>query len=821
MQLTPAHISKIRAAFDNMQSKEDLLTLLNEAKPFVYGEQAVPFELKQLTWYANPELGRKRYKLFTIKKKSGSDRQIHAPVEGLKALQKTLAFILQCVFTPHQAATGFVWGKSIVDNAKLHAGSNYVYNIDLKDFFPSIDQARVWACLQLKPFDLFDETKPDPKNLKTNIRRFRTSHGETIFYRMKNREIYLVNDKRGNLKKYEKRIAATVPSEYEGQKIGLMKMLDHWKRVREKLSEDAGKYIHTEENETTLGRLLPSRLTIANMMASICCTKIEVERMVDGKWVKEKRNVLPQGAPTSPVITNMVCQRLDFLLTSVANRFGLRYSRYADDITFSSMHNVYQTGSDFLSEVQRIIAQQGFHIKESKTRLQKEGYRQEVTGLLVNRAPNVQHRYIKQLRMWLYHWERYGYSKAWFFFRDQYVSEASEPKRDKPDMKAVVAGKLDFLKMVRGAENKAYLKLKERFELLKSRAEVLQEYKDIRVSDEPEENPVDSLKQIDEVSTEQEKGEVKKSDGVVTIFHKPAELVGLLKNFSLNGGALKYATHSWDAGRDAVMFSTLPEFLGIALKHFDKFSFDLKKLSNNLNGKIYSFLFREDIGKTGWGGMTWEDRLYFGWSSPELLEACATNPSLNPEDFILPVKYQRKKDGITLHKFRHIIDVFKNQIEIRDENTVLQQLIIGKHNKYLSEFDIDEAVNLDNKTFYTDVQWLSKALDMIFEGIQSRTANKRMSYKVIDDRADLYVLEILHIDSFNRGKSIYDEKLQIGRGNFGEIGRYLENLCDWSIESQFMEGCYRINYLSSNKDVSTYEELKSAPGFKHVLTFYK
>ncbi|HMS50857.1 MAG TPA: hypothetical protein PKD56_00905, partial [Chitinophagales bacterium] len=67
-------------------------------------------------------------KPFTSKKKSGADRSIHAPVKGLKALQKTLALILQAVFEPHNAATGFVWERSIVDNAKLHVGSNYVYN---------------------------------------------------------------------------------------------------------------------------------------------------------------------------------------------------------------------------------------------------------------------------------------------------------------------------------------------------------------------------------------------------------------------------------------------------------------------------------------------------------------------------------------------------------------------------------------------------------------------------------------------------------------------------------------------------------------------
>ncbi len=80
-----------------MLTKEDLSALLNYAKPLIYKSNAVSFELKQLTWYANPKINSKRYSSFQIKKKSGSQRTIHAPVEGLKAIQKTLAFTLQCI----------------------------------------------------------------------------------------------------------------------------------------------------------------------------------------------------------------------------------------------------------------------------------------------------------------------------------------------------------------------------------------------------------------------------------------------------------------------------------------------------------------------------------------------------------------------------------------------------------------------------------------------------------------------------------------------------------------------------------------------------
>ena len=134
MKPDQTQIDQIRDAFKKMQSKEDFLFLLNLAKPFVYGEKTVPYKLQQITWYAYAQPGRNRYTEFTIRKKSGADRSIHAPVSGLKSLQKTLSFVLQCVFEPHPAAMGFVRNKSIVDNAKHHVGSNYVFNIDLRFF---------------------------------------------------------------------------------------------------------------------------------------------------------------------------------------------------------------------------------------------------------------------------------------------------------------------------------------------------------------------------------------------------------------------------------------------------------------------------------------------------------------------------------------------------------------------------------------------------------------------------------------------------------------------------------------------------------------
>jgi retron-type reverse transcriptase len=447
MKTDNTHILRIRDAFAKMQTREDLLHLMNEVKPLIYGEKAVPFKLGQLTWYSNPKLCTRRYTEFKIRKKSGSYRSIHAPVRGLKAIQVVLAYILQCVFEPHKAAMGFVKGKSVVDNAKIHVGKNYVFNVDLKNFFPAIDQARVWKCLQLKPFELNAEESVEQQYCTFDNFLDECEKTNSMLTVIKGANRKFLTTPYGNLyaaKSLEKNKPAYVIRAGSG------------------LRNQEGKSI---ENSLWLVNRIPStsRIHLAGMIASLCCAEIEVERQdPDGQWKLVKRNVLPQGAPTSPVISNIVCQRLDFLLTGVAKRFGLKYSRYADDITFSADHNVFQADGEFVTELHRVIREQGFHINDNKTRLQRTGHRQEVTGLLVNTKVNVQKRYIKQLRMWLYYWERYGYEKASAFFMQQYLADKGHVNKGKPEMANIISGKLDYLKMVKGADNGMYIKLKSR-----------------------------------------------------------------------------------------------------------------------------------------------------------------------------------------------------------------------------------------------------------------------------------------------------------------------------------------------------------------------
>ena len=142
-----------------INSKEELLTRINEVKRWLYGEKCHDITMRQLNYHAYSKNNPQRYVQFQIpKKKAGEFRTITAPNSGLKCVQRCLNVILLEGFRPNPAANGFIPGRSIVDNAKVHLGQNFVYNIDLKDFFPTIKAGRVFACLQLKPFGYNKET---------------------------------------------------------------------------------------------------------------------------------------------------------------------------------------------------------------------------------------------------------------------------------------------------------------------------------------------------------------------------------------------------------------------------------------------------------------------------------------------------------------------------------------------------------------------------------------------------------------------------------------------------------------------------------------
>ena len=97
MKANKENIEFIKQRFHSMESKEDLLLLINEVNKIIYGEDAYNLKLRTLNYFANPSLCKKRYTTFNISKKSGGIRTINAPVKSLKYILKALNLIFQSI----------------------------------------------------------------------------------------------------------------------------------------------------------------------------------------------------------------------------------------------------------------------------------------------------------------------------------------------------------------------------------------------------------------------------------------------------------------------------------------------------------------------------------------------------------------------------------------------------------------------------------------------------------------------------------------------------------------------------------------------------
>ena len=280
------------------------------------------FLSQRLTFYKLASNRRRSYRQFKIHKKSGGFRIIRAPKKELKQILTCLNFILSSVYTPPKEVMGFVCGKSVRDNALCHLNKNYVLNLDLQDFFPSISARMVEQSLT-----------------RINVEPF-----------------------------------------------------------------------------------------VARLIAEVCTIPEDKKA--------SNRCYLPQGAPTSPVLSNIFCKMLDQRLVGLAKRFHVDYTRYADDMTFSSNHNVYQLDGEFMQELRRIIEENNLSLNPTKTRLLKRGTRQEVTGLTVGEKVNVSRTYVKNLRALIH-------------------SIALSPTIDNHKLN-VAYGKLNYLRMIKGKSDSTY-----------------------------------------------------------------------------------------------------------------------------------------------------------------------------------------------------------------------------------------------------------------------------------------------------------------------------------------------------------------------------
>ena len=128
--------------------------------------------------------------------------------------------------------------------------------------------------------------------------------------------------------------------------------------------------------------------TVAKLLAGLCT--------LDGS--------LPQGAPTSPALSNLICRRLDARIAGYCKRRRIRYTRYADDIALSGC---FQPGQ-LISLVATVLASEGLRLNETKTRVARKNNRQVVTGIVVNRRPHPPRAYRRAIRQSAFYIERHG-----------------------------------------------------------------------------------------------------------------------------------------------------------------------------------------------------------------------------------------------------------------------------------------------------------------------------------------------------------------------------------------------------------------------------
>lgn len=323
--------------FKDLNTKNDLLYVLNAS---LIKYDYLIYEKKNL------------YTSFYIDKKNGAKRNILSPCFGLKKMQRDLNIILNANYDINKEIVhGFLKGNGIKSNALVHQNSNYILNIDLKDFFDTIHFGRVRGMFMKQPFNF-------PNYIATNL-------------------------------------------------------------------------------------------------AKVTCY--------------EKK--LPQGSPTSPVISNIICYRLDREFDFLCKKYNCKYTRYADDITISTkmLHfpkeiAKYDGNQVILSKkITTLIEKEGFKINYEKLNLSSRANRQEVTGLIVNKKVNVKKVYLKNLRALLHNTLKYGlYLEGCKYLKNKNINFSNKTEVCKK-FQNVLKGKIEFLKMIRGIDDRVYIKYAEMF----------------------------------------------------------------------------------------------------------------------------------------------------------------------------------------------------------------------------------------------------------------------------------------------------------------------------------------------------------------------
>lgn len=181
---------------------------------------------------------------------------------------------------------------------------------------------------------------------------------------------------------------------------------------------------------------------IATVFALICTEPERDALELDGQtyYAASTERHLPQGAPSSPAITNIICRRLDARLQGIARKLGFTYTRYADDLTFSANGEAVQHTKTLLGFIKKIIRTEKLTVHPDKFRVLRKGARHEVTGVVVNDKPAVNARELDRFRALLFQIEKDG--------------PAGKHWNNSPNLLAAIKGYAAYIQMVDPAKGK-------------------------------------------------------------------------------------------------------------------------------------------------------------------------------------------------------------------------------------------------------------------------------------------------------------------------------------------------------------------------------
>src|SRR5262249_45514445 len=190
---------------------------------------------------------------------------------------------------------------------------------------------------------------------------------------------------------------------------------------------------------------------VATILALLCtdCPRRKVEYAGKPLHVATGPRGLPQGACTSPALSNLVARRLDARLSGLAKKLGWTYTRYADDLTFSATGEAAKLTAYLMARLRHIAADEHFVINETKTPVQRRNTAKRVTGIVVNQRPNVPRKLARRMRAILHHARKEGL--------------AAQNRSNEPHFHSWVSGMISYIQMVNPEKGK---RLREKLETL-------------------------------------------------------------------------------------------------------------------------------------------------------------------------------------------------------------------------------------------------------------------------------------------------------------------------------------------------------------------